>query len=80
MVGRETLPTSIHGLPATNSVTVLEISGPATGCASGAVPGHIGTCVCPGEGCQTGVCALKEPNVITTKRAKSKGLVTVPTA
>jgi hypothetical protein len=36
-------------------------SGPGTGCGSGTAPGHIGSCVCPGDGCQTLVCALKPP-------------------
>src|SRR6266404_135401 len=40
-------------------------------------PGHIGTCVCPGAGCQPGVCALRPPNANTTQRAKSKGFITI---
>ena len=67
----------IHGLPATRSTNVLTYSGPGTGCASGTAPGHIGTCVCPGDGCQTGVCALRPPHANTTQRAKIKGFIRV---
>src|ERR1035441_3243117 len=70
------------GLPATSHPfpDVVATSGPATGWGSGTVPGHIGTCVCSGDGCQTGVCALRPPNANTTQRAKIKGFITLPTA
>src|SRR5438045_3590857 len=35
-------------------------------------PGHIGTCVCPGEGCQRFVSALRRPNANTPHRATKK--------
>src|SRR6266566_3789154 len=83
IVGRVTLNTPTTGLPAISPSfpdDVVVTSGPATGCASGAVPGQIGTCVCPGDGCQAGVCALRSPNANTTQRAKSKGFITIPSA
>ena len=52
----------------------------ATGAASGTVPGHIGTCVCPGDGCHTDFCALRPPHANTIQRAKIKGFVTISTA
>src|ERR1700733_1584664 len=55
-------------------------SGTGTGCASGTAPGHIGICVCPGDGCQTDVCALTPPDANRTQRAKSKGLVIIFTS
>ena len=82
MVGRETLPISIQGLPATgSSVTAfVSSSGVATSTASGGVPGQIGTWVCPGEGCQAGVCALRPTDVNTMEREKIRALVTIETA
>src|SRR2546427_5570912 len=66
MVGRETLTTKTNGLPATTqSVLDKTASGPGTGGASGTAPGQIGTCVCPGDGCQTFVCALSLPQAKT---------------
>ena len=64
------------------SFTVVATSGPSARRASGTDPGHIGSCVCPGDGCQTGVCARKSPNpnTTTTQRAKSKGFIQIPTA
>src|SRR5204863_1120609 len=66
MVGCETLTTKTNGLPATpQSVLDKTASGPGTACASGTAPGQIGTCVCPGDGCQTFVCALRLPHAKT---------------
>src|SRR6266566_7150977 len=85
IVGRVTLNTPTTGLPAISPSfpdDAVVTSGPATGWGSGTVPGHIGTCVCPGDGCQTGVCALRPPHAKTTQRAKSKafikGFITIP--
>jgi hypothetical protein len=36
--------------------------------------------MCPGEGLHVGVCALKQPNADTTKRAEIKNLVIIPAA
>src|SRR5579863_8266571 len=81
MVGCVTLLTPTAGLPATRNSfpVVLATSGPAAGCASGAAPGHIGTCVCPGDGCQVVCCALTPPNANTTQRARIIGFITIPT-
>src|SRR5438132_11152656 len=69
MVGCETLTTKTNGLPpTTQSVLDKTASGPATGCASGTAPGHISTCVCPGDGCQTFVCALRLPHAKTATK------------
>src|SRR5450755_3274271 len=43
-------PATSHSFPDFSA-----ISGPATGCGSGAAPGHIRICVCPCDGCQTDV-------------------------
>jgi hypothetical protein len=48
-------------LPPYNFSDIITDSGPGTGFASGTVPGQIGICVCPGDGCQTLVLALKLP-------------------
>src|SRR5439155_8679302 len=78
MVGYETLTTKTNCLPATTqSVLDKTASGPGTGCASGTAPGQIGTCVCPGDACQTFVCARRPPNVNTTHRAKIKSFITI---
>jgi hypothetical protein len=37
----------------------------------------MGTWVCPGDGCQAGVCGLKRSQANTTQRAKIKGFVIV---
>jgi hypothetical protein len=50
-------------------------SGPRTGCGSGAAPGHIGICVCPGDGCHTGCWALRLQNPNAVQRAKSNGFI-----
>src|SRR5690242_17258360 len=42
-------------------------SGPETGCGSGTAPGHIGNCVCPGDGRQTFVCAFRLPHANTVQ-------------
>jgi hypothetical protein len=67
IVGRETLSTAIHGLPATSfaspmaeTTVTASSSGPASCGAPGVVPGHIGTCVWPGDGCQA-VAAAQGP-------------------
>src|SRR5580658_3811814 len=80
MVGRVTLLTPVAGLPVSihGFAVVSANSGPATGWGSGTLPGHIGTCVCPGDGCHTGFCALRPPNADTTKRAKIKSFMTIP--
>src|SRR5207244_12857502 len=66
IVGCETLTTKTNGLPATTQFVLDKTaSGPGTGCASGTAPGQIGTCVCPGDGCQTFVCALRLPHAKT---------------
>jgi hypothetical protein len=80
MVGRETFSTAVHGLPATRGfVTMLVLfSGGATGCASGAFPGHIGIWVWPGDGCHGGICALKPQSAKTTQEAKSKVFIRTP--
>src|SRR5947209_15029967 len=68
-VGRETLSTS----PGSGIVSLLA-GGP--NCASGAVPGHMATCVCPRAGCQPPVWANKLPHPKTKHRAKIEGLIT----
>jgi hypothetical protein len=68
-VGRETLSTS----PGSGIVSVLA-GGP--NCASGGAPGHIGICVCPGDGCQPSFWAHKPPDADKTQSAKSKGFIT----
>lgn len=70
-MGRETLSTSPGFV-----VSVLA-GGPNR--ASGTVPGHIGTCVWPGDGCQPGFWANRLLDANTTKRARIKGLITIPT-
>ena len=72
--------TETHGLPATSDSfpVVLAASGPAERLASGTAPGHMGTWACPGDGCQTGSCALKTPIAKTTKRAKIKDFIKSP--
>jgi len=77
MVGRETCSMASHGLPATSDpVPVLStISGPSVGRGSGAAPGHIGTCACPGDGCQT-VCACRTLTAKKTQKANSVFIIT----
>src|ERR1035441_6414422 len=58
-------------------VVVMAHSGLETGCASGAAPGHIATWVCPGEGCQTFVCARTSPNANTAQRARIKDFILI---
>jgi hypothetical protein len=60
IVGRDTLETPTIGLPPISLVPVRVNSGPGIGCESGALPGQIGICACPAEGCQTAdfACAL----------------------
>jgi hypothetical protein len=65
-----------HRVPAV-VVEFVTYSGPGTGCASGTAPGHIGICVCPDDGCQAFVCALKPPHANTTQRTKIKGFITI---
>ncbi|HTU32905.1 MAG TPA: hypothetical protein VMF66_03790 [Candidatus Acidoferrum sp.] len=83
-MGRETLLTAVAGLPATpGPVPTTEVSGPAAACASGGVPGHIGTWTYPGSGCQPLVCARTplDANVITAKTdAQRKDLMDFITA
>src|SRR3954467_13986801 len=79
MVGCETLPTAIQGLPATSEfvTTVVSFSRPVRGCASGTGPGHIDTCVCPGDGCQAGVCAVTSSHANAKQVAKITGLIII---
>ena len=56
MVGRVTLLTYVHGLPATRESSVSAVSGPFTGGACGIVRGQMGISVPPGGGRQP-VCA-----------------------
>src|SRR5215469_3705007 len=80
MVGRETRSTYTNGRPAMMSscfVVVVAYSGPATGCASGAAAGHIGTCLCPGSGGQAVFCAFTQATERTKQRAKSPGLIRI---
>src|SRR5215469_18407856 len=73
MVGRETRSTYTNGRPAMMSscfVVVVEYSGPVRGCASGAAPGHIGTCMCPGSGGQTVFCPFRHAAERAKQRAK----------
>jgi hypothetical protein len=65
-----------HRVPAV-VVEFVTYSGPGTGCASGTAPGHIGICVCPGDGCQPFVCARRPPHANTTQRTKIKGFITI---
>jgi hypothetical protein len=65
------LPESIHGF-----AVISANSGPATGCGSGGVPGHIATCTCPADGCQICVC---KPNASTTDRTQSNGFIKILT-
>ena len=78
MVGSETLHNATHDTPLGDN-TFVTYSGPGTSwaCASGTAPGHIRTCACPGDGCQTFVCALRRPHTNTTPRAKIKGFITI---
>src|ERR1700684_1504234 len=71
IVGRETLLTDWVGLPGIRFVETSAVSGPPVpaATASGTVPGHIGTCICPRDGCQTDVCAIKLTDQNTTQRA-----------
>src|ERR1051325_3195863 len=78
MVGCATFTTKTNGLPATiQSFLDNTASGPGTGCAAGATPGQIGTWVCPGDGFQTFVCALRVPHARTVQRAKMKSFITI---
>src|SRR5205823_4733574 len=67
MVGRVTLVTQ----PAD------AVSGPGTGCASGAAPGHIGICVCPAAGCQAVVCANTAPDTGSRDSAEIQSLMSL---
>src|ERR1700690_700239 len=51
MVGRDTLLTSVHGLPATGSATVSAVSSSGPAPAPGGVPGQGNNCL--GPGCKT---------------------------
>jgi hypothetical protein len=73
IVGRATLDTPTTGLQAISPSFPddgVATSDPTTGCASGTAPGHIGTCVCPGDDCQAGVCPFRPPNANITQRAE----------
>src|SRR6187401_2331650 len=78
MVGCETFTTKTNGLSATthsreagSGLLDKTASRPGTGCTSGTAPGQIGTCVCPGDGCQTFVCALRLPHAKTMQVTNS---------
>src|SRR5690348_18453510 len=56
MVGRDTSRMPVTGRPANCGLPLVPVtacSGPGTDWASGGVPGQIGICVCPADGCQT---------------------------
>jgi hypothetical protein len=38
-------------------------------------PSQIGICVCPADGCQTLVSALRSPHANTTQKTKSKDFI-----
>src|SRR5215469_15565031 len=80
IVGCVTLSTSVADLPATRKLVPDDRANSAffKGCASGIFPGHIATCVCPGDGCHTNFCALRLPDVHTTQRPKIKRFITIP--
>src|SRR5436190_13440285 len=79
MVGCATFSTATHDLPATRFLLVVICSGPGTGCASDTVPGQIGNCVCPGDGCQRFVCARRPLNANEAARAKTTYFITALT-
>jgi hypothetical protein len=72
-VGLETLHTQSNGAPLCVALLVA-YSGFIAGwaAASGGVPGQMGICTCPGDGCQTFVCALKQRHA---KRAQVKNSI-----
>jgi hypothetical protein len=80
MVGLVTLLMAIQGLPATKESlpVVVTVSGPATGWGLGGVLGQMGIWVWPGDGCQTGVWALREIDTETRRTAKIKDFITTP--
>src|SRR6266702_7041336 len=80
MVGRVTLLTPTTCLPATRNVFPdgSTTSDPLTDCGSGAATGHMGTCVCPGDGSQPPFCAVRLPSAQTLQRAKIKGFIRIP--
>src|ERR1017187_3339854 len=80
IVGRVTLLTPITSRPATRNVCPdgSTTSGPLTGCGSGAAEGHIGTCVCPGDGSQPPFCADRLPSANTPHTAKIKDFIRIP--
>src|ERR1051326_3268775 len=79
IVGRVTLLTPITCRPATRNVFPdgSTTSGPLTGCGSGAAPGHIGVCVCPGDGSQPCFCAGTKP-AKRPHRAQIKIFIPIP--
>src|SRR6185437_9567588 len=81
IVGCVTLSTQMTGLPPTREPeSVFIVSGPGTACASGTVPGHIGICACPGDGCQICVCAIEA--ALHTKKTQiviTRGFIAVGT-
>src|ERR1700691_6058671 len=77
MVGRVTLVTLVTGLPASSSLLNVTVSGPGTGCKSGAAPGQIGIW-CPVDDCQESASALLLQIATTTLRAKIKTFVSYP--
>src|SRR5579875_3517840 len=71
MVGTETLLIYVHGLPATRSLaSIPALSGLTAGLASGGIPGQMGTCVCPEDGCQTCVWALRAKGADSRQRTQ----------
>jgi hypothetical protein len=60
------------------AVTAVSVLAVGPNSASGAFPGHTGTCVWPDDGCQPGLWASKLAHANTKQTAKSKGLITIP--
>src|ERR1700761_9250967 len=74
MVGRETFSMPLDGLPPMKylgSVVVSMRSGPLAGRASGILPGQMGICVWPGDGCHVLACALSSGRHVKTTRQRS---------
>src|SRR6516225_4422646 len=81
IVGSATLSTSVVGFPAIKDFVPDDKANSFsfTCCASGGVPGHIGTSVWPGEGCQLSFCALKSRGTQIKQIAKIKHFIPIST-
>jgi hypothetical protein len=78
IVGRVTLVIAVTGNPPIKSfVFLVSVSGPGTGFKSGAVPGHIGTCTCPAEGCHCIVFACALAHASSSPRATAHRFMTL---